>query len=400
MRLMNRMASMLFALLAGALIQSAFADSDPGNPGDTPPIPVPWPPLPYSPYTVVDMGGVIGSTDTAATAIGTAGRAVGWMRACIGRGCTPTVSAVYWDVGQPPKKIPALPGMASSRATGITDSGVIVGNSTDPGGHSHGWRWSAETGTTEVFSPDGGSLIFTAASTNGYATGRYFPPGKLGAHAFRYYIANNYFEDLFPSCIRTVLESLGLMGLVVPTGPNEDYCLSDQDIIATEGFATDVLGNIVGTMRIGNAQYKLAYLWPNGFDPIDLHSLASPGSGIDAQQATAVAGALVLGPYISWNGAQRTFSWSGGNGWLGDMGLSTNIVPNALNNNWRLVGHTTTGSQHPVTWYNNQMLTLFVPSGQSSGDATGLNRCGTIVGAAMDANFRMHALRWTKASCD
>jgi hypothetical protein len=82
------------------------------------------------------------------------------------------------------------------------------------------------------------------------------------------------------------------------------------------------------------------------------------------------------------------------------MGLSDNTYPNALNSNWRMVGRTTTGTQRPFTWYLNKLTYLPVPGGQSYGDALGLNRCGTIVGYALDSSNRKHALRWTKANCD
>jgi probable HAF family extracellular repeat protein len=287
-----------------------------------------------------------------------------------------------------------------SDSDGITDSGVIVGFSTDTSGFGHGWKWSTGTGTTEVFSPDGASLIFAGADGTGYAVGRYYPPGKLNAHAFRYHLANGYFEDLFPDCVRTVLEAVDLIRLVQPTGPDEDACLNDQDIIATDGHAIDFLGNVAGTLQVGVQQYKFAYLWPNGFAAVDLQGLAAPNSGIAAHQATAVYGALVIGPYTAANGATRTYSWTGGDSWVGDMGLSANIYPNALNSFWRIVGHSTTGTQHPVTWYNNQLLQLPVPSGLKNGDALAVNRCGSVVGSATDANGMQHALRWTKANCD
>ncbi|GEM_PF-5936524 len=397
MKLINPM----LALLASITALSAMADSNPSpSPDPNGGMGTPTPPQILSEYTVVDMGKLLGGTDAAALAIGNSGRAVGWANSCIGRGCSLIVSAVYWDVGQLATKIPMLPGMKSSKATGITDAGVIVGNSMDTSGHKHGWRWSAETGTTEMLSPnDGSSLIVTAAFANGWTTGYFYPPGKFGSHAFRYNLANGYFDDhLFPDCVRDLLVSLNLAGLI-PSEYGSSGCLNDKDMVATEGYAVDLLGNVAGSLEIGNGQYKLAYLWPNGSSPIDLHAPGWP-IGIDAQQATALFGTLfVIGPYVSGSG-YRTFKWSLGTGLVEDMGLNDNVYPNAVSSYLRMVGFTTTGTQRPVTWNNNALSHLPVPTGLNYGNATGVNRCGNLVGAAQDANFKQHALRWTKANCD
>jgi hypothetical protein len=376
------------ALLAGAMVLSCGGEPPPATESGAPPRELTVNPIPFLGYVAADMGALFGGAFGTPLAIGNSGRAVGEAE-----GCVPfmamnvcRVSPVYWDPGQPPVVIPSLPGMLSGRATGITDAGVIVGSSVDTSNHSHGWRWSAGTGTQEVLAPDGSPAVISAAASNGWTTGIHYPPGKLNSHAFRYSVVSGHFDDLFPASVPDLLASLGLSGLIV--GNNTD------GLVATIGTAVDVIGNVAGTLKIGVNQYRLGYVWPGGGGSVDLHAL---NTDVDVQEATAING-TVVGPYIAWNGTERTYSWIAG-GLLGDMGVGASAHPLGLSSLGRLVGRTTTGTPRPLTWYINT-LTYLPTLGGHDGQAIAVNRCGTVVGYALDASSRPRPLRWTKSGCD
>jgi len=405
--------NVLSAALAGAIALSSCSADDPASTdsvtfppaSDIGPAPDPTPgpvplPMPITGYVVAELPPRAGGSTATVHAIGSDGRAVGEAEGCVfylGQiHCG--VVAVYWDPGQAPTVIPQLAGTTSNKATGITDAGVIVGASTDGSGHRHGWRWSAATGTTEMFSPvDGTSLIFNAATAGGWTTGIHFPPGKLGAHAFRYHLFGGAFQDLFPPCVRTLLNELGLQGSIPPGHPVTD-CLNDsEDLIATRGASIDAIGNVAGQLQVGVGQSVYAYFWPGVGGAVNLRAM---NPSVDAKQATAVNGS-VLGPYLASDGSTRAYSWSGlSGGGLGDMGLSIGVFPNGLSNMGRLVGHSSTGNQRAVTWYANKVIYLGVPGGMTFGDAVAVNRCGNVVGNAQDAAFKQRAFRWTKTGCD
>lgn len=357
-------------------------------------------PLPLPPYSVSELPAGPGGTRTVARAIGSNERIVGAADFCTALPpVTCNLLAAFWDPGQAAVKIPQLPNTKTSVAVGITDAGVIIGTSVDVLDKRHGWRFSVGSGTTELFGPGGAPLLFTAAASNGWTTGTFFPPGQSVDHAFRHVLGSGVVEDLYPACVRTVINAHGLGNLIPPGYPANDCLNGTAQLLTTHGFAVDVLGNVAGKLEIGNGQFFFGAFWRGGFGPeaIDLHGL---NNSIDVKEATAVSG-TVLGPYIGWDGSERTWSWSTLNGsLLGDMGLPVSARPLGLSSNGRMVGYRTTAPQLPVTYRQGSLTNLPVPLGLSSGSAGAVNRCGNIAGNAYDAQFRNHGLRWTKANCD
>lgn len=348
-------------------------------------------------YAMTELPPLPGGTVAIAHAIGADERIVGEAGACDPvAGCSRV--AVYWDVGRGPVVIPALPGTVSNKATGITDAGVIVGTSRDARNRSHGWRWTALAGTTEVLGPGGVPLVVAAASPSGWTTGIHYPPGMVAPRAFRFHLGTGAFEALFPTCVRSLLHALGMAHLI-PTGSAAGDCLGGRDLVATRGFSVDALGNVAGELEVGVGQAELGWLWRGGgsADGVNLRAL---NGTIEVREATAVAGSL-LGPYVAWDGSTRIWSWSAvDGGLLGDLGLHVSAFPSGFSSQGRLVGYRTTGPQLPLTVRAGSIEYLELPGGVGAGDAVAVNRCGNVAGNALDGSSRSRAFRWAKTSCD
>jgi hypothetical protein len=145
-----------------------------------------------------------------------------------------------------------------------------------------------------VLSPiDNSSLIMGAAASNGWTTGYHYVPATLAKHAYRFNVVSGAFEELFPPCVRTVIDDLGLDSMIPPGHPAPD-CLNDStELIGTAGNAIDAFGNVAGRMEIGDHEFVRGYMWQGGGGPMDLQKL---NGDLVIQEATAVSGTAV-GPY-------------------------------------------------------------------------------------------------------
>jgi len=164
------------------------------------------------------------------------------------------VNGVYQDLG-------ALPGGDWSSASGINQSGTVVGDSSVASGNFRGFVWNPQSGMLE---------LGTLGGLNSHATG-INQSGEVIGHAS---LASGY-EHAF-SAVGAIMTDLGTLG-----GSSYAYGINDS-------------GTIVGYSWTPNSDHPHAFVYLNGM-MIDLNSLIPSGAGWELLEAYGInnAGQIV-----------------------------------------------------------------------------------------------------------
>ena len=164
------------------------------------------------------------------------------------------VNGVYQDLG-------ALPGGDWSSASGINQSGTVVGDSSVASGNFRGFVWNPQSGMLE---------LGTLGGLNSHATG-INQSGEVIGHAS---LASGY-EHAF-SALGAIMTDLGTLG-----GSSYAYGINDS-------------GTIVGYSWTPNSDRPHAFVYLNGM-MIDLNSLIPSGAGWELLEAYGInnAGQIV-----------------------------------------------------------------------------------------------------------
>ncbi|HEY3520533.1 MAG TPA: hypothetical protein VGK80_05765 [Rhodanobacteraceae bacterium] len=300
------------------------------------------------------------------SAINDSGVSAGWYQSFKGS------FAVSWDATGHMTQLGSLPGLPSSLANGINDSGAIVGFAfTNDFLSSRAFVWHADTGMQALADLGGDASLAQAINAAGMAVGwAYDPAGIL--HAVRW-DASGAITDLNPP--GAISEALGI---------------NDQ-------------GDVVGWVFAADASASHAYLWRHDGVQIDLQTLGGPGS-----QAFAVNDSLaVVGisdrrsplPPVS-------FIWTPAKG-MQNVGFGSNSQALAINDNGRVAGSRVInagvlGLTRTLATKAQVIPDVAADKGPFS-SATGMNLCGTLVGSSSSpdpTNGNPVPAIWTKANCD
>ncbi|HJQ12693.1 MAG TPA: hypothetical protein VJ840_16815 [Gemmatimonadaceae bacterium] len=273
-------------------------------------------------------------------------------------------------------------GGASSYATAINGTNVVVGWSETGAGTVHGFRWTAGTGMLDL-----GAL-----------------PGHQSSQALAILDARNPADA----------EILGVSGdgtrwtpviwsrsgsvkvLPVPSSPSP-------------GFPTDInrRGDVVGWDAPGGFQH--GWVWSATDGKYDLSANLQGGSSEGTASAITSSGLVLLTVRTSGcartQECWRTFLWSKATGYqsLGVPGAATdaNVTGLGVNEAGSVVGWTTIDAGSgivPYRWTTGAGFSLLPQYGsgaQSYGYATAVNSAGTVVGAALDpASGSIVATAW------
>lgn len=280
--------------------------------------------------------------------------------------------AVRWDAAGHMTQLGGLPGLPSSLANGINDSGAIVGFA-----HSNDFLvnrafvWRADTGMQALADLGGNASLAQAINASGTIVGwSYDTVGIL--HAVRW-DASGTVTDLNPP--GAISEALGI---------------NDR-------------GDIVGWVFAADASASHAWLWRHDGVQIDLQTLGGPGS-----QAFAVNDSLAVVGVSDRRSPLPpvAFLWTPATG-MQNLGFGSNSQALAIDDRNRVAGLRVinagvVGLTRTRTTKAQVLPDVDPTKGPFSGP-TGMNLCGTLVGSSSSpdpTNGNPVPAIWTKTDCD
>lgn len=280
--------------------------------------------------------------------------------------------AVRWDAAGHMMQLGSLPGLPSSLANGINDSGTIVGFA-----HSNdflvnrAFAWRADTGMQPLADLGGNASLAQAINAAGTIVGwSYDPAGIL--HAVRW-DASGALTDLNPP--GSISEALGI---------------NDK-------------GDVVGWVIAASTSASHAYLWRHDGVQIDLQTLGGPTS-----QAFAVNDALAVVGVSDRRSPLPpvAFLWTPDTG-MQNLGFGSNSQALAIDDRNRVVGLRVINAGvlglTRTRATKAQVLPDVDPTKSPFSGPTGMNLCGTLVGSSSSpdpTNGNPVPAIWTKANCD
>jgi probable HAF family extracellular repeat protein len=290
--------------------------------------------------------------------------AVGWYQTRAGS------FAVSWDPAGNRTELGALPGLPSSLANGINDSGAIVGFAfTNDFLSSRAFVWHAGSGMQALADLGGNASLAQAINASGTIVG--WADDAIGAiHAVRW-DASGKITDLNPP--GAVSEALGI---------------NDK-------------GDIVGWVFAADASAAHAWLWRHDGVQIDLQTLGGASS-----QANAVNNALVVvGVSDRRVGQPVAFVWTPAKG-MQNLGFGSSSQALAISDRGRAGGSRVGEGVFALTRTlatKTQVLPDVNPTSTPFSAVDGMNLCGTLVGSSSSpdpTNGNPVPARWTKTDCD
>lgn len=327
--------------------------------------------------TPIDLG-TLGGTNSAATGISDTGEVVGQSQV---RGDAQW-HGFAWTPGGGIVDIPTLGGTYAN-AFGVNDVGEVAGYSSLAGDTTtHAFYWSPGTGTIDVGTLGGTySIIETTANeptmklinSNGEIVGTSTLPGEAVFHAFVWTRTGG-------------IHDLGTLG-----GSN------------STGEAINDNGVVVGKSQIaGDAAWHI-FSWTPAAGMKDLTT--SPGSDQFGDSPPDVAAINASGQVagLSTLPGDQTYDaviWTAATG-LKDLGTGPGPGATAARTedaNGNVAGFLTSAANehHAMYWSpSGGMVDLGTLGGGNYSDASGMNSSGQVVGQALDANNRSHAFEWT-----
>ena len=198
-----------------------------------------------------------------------------------------------WQAGGGSQWLGSL-GSGYSVATGVNDSGSVVGLSYTAAYNQHAFLWQADGGmqdlTPNVTNVGGATAM--AINSAGEVAGYYFPNGSLTTHGFLWTQAGG-------------LQDLGSSG--------------------TLAFGIDDAGKVVGQMTVASG-YRHAFSWTKAGGFKDLGTLG--GGESSATSINSMGWILGTSQTTAKNGLQHGFLWTAGGG-MKDL---NNMAPFASKN--------------------------------------------------------------------
>ncbi|MBS0430833.1 MAG: hypothetical protein JSS21_00285 [Proteobacteria bacterium] len=300
------------------------------------------------------------------SAINAGGVSAGWYQTLKGS------FAVSWDAQGHMTQLGTLPGLASSLANGINDSGAIVGFAfSNDHLTTRAFVWRADSGMQPLADLGGDASLAQSINTAGTVVGWAFDPAGI-LHAVRWDASGNL-TDLNPP--GAISEALGI---------------NDQ-------------GDIVGWVFAADATASHAYLWRHDGVQIDLQTLGGPGSQAFAvNDSLAVVGVSDRTPPL----APVAFLWTPANG-MRNLGFGSNSQALAIDDRGRVAGlrvidQGVLGLTRTLAT-KTQVLPDVAPDKSPFSGPTGMNLCGTLVGSSSSpdpTNGNPVPAIWKKAKCD
>lgn len=281
------------------------------------------------------------------------------------QGVTPVPSFVRTDLG--------TLGGASSYATGINSSGVVVGWSQTSAGETHAFRWTASGGMTDLGSlaGDKASRAIAILDTNTSSDAEILGVSGDGTN--------------WTPVVWTASGTITRLPVPSPQAPSSRV-----------PTAFNSQGEVVGWDAADGRQH--GWIWSAADGVLDLSANLSASRGEGSASAITALG-RVLFTTSSTSCARtlncwRTYVWTRADGYapLGTPAVDgeTNVTGLDLNDRGIVVGWAsigTGGSLTPYTWSASQgfrLLSHYTTGANQYGYATSVNSVGSVVGADFD----------------
>lgn len=282
----------------------------------------------------------------------------------------------------------------------ITDSGIVVGYSTELRSPVHAWRW--QDGEITHLVASGWDVFPVDVNERGEVAGRVFsrygrqqqavlwdrdgvevmlaePEANAWASAIdeRGRVAGHLTRD---GVTRAVLWHDGVT--------TDLGALGDGPVTAAPGDALNERGEVVGTSYVAGRPH--AFLWRDGV----MTALPTPPGATSTAQAIDDRG-RVLGRVDDPAGPDGPVVWDGGRMHLLDPDGRSAFTPTAVHEDGHVVGRGGPQGSTPMVWDRRTGLRSLPVLGAEGGSALGVGRPGLVVGAASTAapGWR-HAVVW------
>jgi len=250
-------------------------------------------------------------------------------------------------------------------ATGVNDSGAVVGYGDTPEGATHAFLWTAEAGMQDLGVPAGGRYdVSVALAINNRNAISGSVSNSAGAEAAFYWTATMGFILLTPGSV----DGQGMNDFAALTG-------TDQQGTLTQAYLWDP----------SRGRLKGLGLLPGGVQSF----------GYDVNNLGNVAGQAVTS-----SGDFHPMFWSQATRML-DLGVPPNMdsgIANAINDHDEVVGETlSTADQSAVGFYWSQStgrVELIALPNRTFTIVSGINNCGMIVGECQADRFPTRAVLW------
>jgi probable HAF family extracellular repeat protein len=266
-----------------------------------------------------------------------------------------------------------VPGASSDNASGINDSGQIVGSFTDANNWTHGFLYSGGSFTTIDYpnTSKNSSGFFGGTEANGINNS-----GQVvGFHG--------------PT-------TLGVAPGYLYSGGSFTSISAMPNAFTSAAYGINDAGQIAGTSELTSGSY---YPYPSGSWPPEgfLYSggsftpLAPPNSYDSAASGINNAGQIVGGFANASNTKWAGFLYSGGSYSVINVPGSTSTTASGINNAGQIVGNYTdsAGKTHGFLLEGSTFITMDVPGAVNTWDS-GINNLGDIVGQYVDAAGQQH----------
>jgi len=307
-----------------------------------------------------------------------------------------SAQAFIYMPGEGMKAIPNLPGATQSWATGINDSGVVVGYS-QIAGSQHGFIWSKSKGSADIGSlvSGAGFVRATAVNLNGQVTG-WSVTANGSRHAFRWTSAGGM-VDLGLPADGVHGEGLGINAAGDVVGDIQDIdgrvrpfrwngqggmvsLAPASDSVAVYATGINNAGGTSGTSLVvggsyeGNAIGAMAWLGAPGSGLIDI-------AACETFDCLGEATAINQDADIVGESNDRAYRWSYFSG-LTILAPGTPSLATGVNDNDQVCGSERVDrGEVAVIWTGSSLpLSLGALKGQTFSRATGINNKGQAVG--------------------
>ncbi|MGF6274804.1 putative HAF family extracellular repeat protein [Massilia sp. UYP11] len=273
----------------------------------------------------------------------------------------------YFYNGSSSQNVGSLDGPGDfARATGLTNSGRVVGVSTNPAGDTRTFIWSSSGGITDIGTLPGADEALEPVINN---------KGVITA------IAHNTATGFNRGFRWSALGGITDLGVLAPGAAESSYprAINDAGIIVGDSWA------------FGNDYH--AFLWTFGTGMIDIHTNASN----DSTPVGISAFGQVAGNYHVDGEDWRGYVWTFGTGMVDIAPPAVRTEVFGMTSGGRItgqIGDPIIGSR-AMTWTQTGGLVDLGTLGGTISSGRGANNKGQVVGSAQTGAGPVHAYVWT-----
>lgn len=289
------------------------------------------------------------------------------------------------------------PGL-SSEPTEITDSGIVIGYSSELRVPVHAWRW--QDGSAVNLIGPGGDTFPVDVNERGEVAGRSYSDQGQQALLWQRDGALVVLAGPETGAWASAIDERGRVAghltrdgvtraVLWHDGVTTDLgALGDGPVTAAFGDALNERGEVVGTSWVADRPH--AFLWRDGV----MTALPTPPGATSTAQAVDDRG-RVLGDVVDPAGPDGPVLWEGDRMHLLDPDRRSGFTPVAMHEDGQVVGQGGASGTTPMVWDRRTGVRRLPLPGGVGGQVRGLGRPGLVVGATAPAgSLTWHAVVW------